>query len=63
MRNENIGKARSVTANIREKCDCRHEKAEVSFPQSGTPSATILKPAAADEPAALSNSSVTSVFP
>ncbi len=28
MRNENIGEARSVTANIRGNCDCRHEKAE-----------------------------------
>jgi len=27
MRNENIGEARSVTANIRGDCDCRHEKA------------------------------------
>jgi len=28
MRNENIGEERSVTADIREKCDYRHEKAE-----------------------------------
>ncbi len=39
MRNENIGEERSVTADIREKCDYRHEKAD----ESGAEPLKILK--------------------